>query len=475
MTSHTSPAGSSQSEIPVSVASLPPVEPDTPPGDAQKCIPNPILSARGWWARRASTAIVVLMLTVAFAAGNVTGYFTRAALAQEDAIPTEFGIFWEVWELVERYFVDQDRIDYNAMTYGAIQGMLDSLGDENHTIFFPPEVARQQEQALSGAFEGIGAYVSEEEGQFIIVAPILGSPAEKAGVLAGDIVLAVDGLEVTGMPQWEVIDMIRGEAGTSVVITVLHPDTTVPVDIEIVRGRIEVPSVLWARIPGTDLVHLQISQFAATTGRDLSDALEEIMAEVEAGEDVTGIVLDLRNNPGGYLSEALRVGSQFLPEGEIILHERDASDNTTTYRSQGRGLAREIPIVVLINSGSASAAEIIAGSLQENGRARLVGMPTVGTGTVLRPFPLSDGSLLRLGVTNWLTPDFNLIKGQGVQPDVQVEQPVAVPMVNILTLGDLTPEAVAEHEDVQFQTALLLLRMQLTNTDRGDLQSNPPR
>lgn len=427
--------------------------------------------------RTLRTSIVVFMLVISFGVGNVTGYLSRSALAQpgmQDAMPTEFGVFWEVWELVERYFVDQDRIDYEKMTYGAIQGMLDSLGDANHTVFFSPEVAIQQEEALSGEFEGIGAYVAEEDGQFTIVAPILGSPAEQAGILAGDVVLAVDGLEITDMPEWEVIGMIRGEAGTPVVLTVLHPNETEPVDIEIVRGRIEIPSILWARIPGTDIIQIQITQFAATTGRDLQAELAEIFNQAEeTGEPVAGIILDLRNNPGGYLSEALRVGSQFLPEGEVILHERDAAENTTTYRSQGRGLAREVPLVVLINAGSASAAEIIAGSLQENGRARLIGNPTVGTGTVLRPFPLSDGSLVRLGVTNWLTPEFNLIKGEGVQPDVNIELPNSISLINTMTLGDLTPEEVRAHEDRQFQTALLLLRMQMNSASRSDVDVNP--
>lgn len=423
--------------------------------------------------RSLTTTATVFLLFLAFGAGNVTGYLAKSAGAQ-DATPAEFGIFWETWELVERYFVDQDQIDTQNMTYGAIQGMLDSLGDENHTVFFPPDVAIQQENSLSGTFEGIGAYVDEEDGEFTIVTPILGSPAEKAGILAGDVVLAVDGMDITGMPQWEVIAMIRGDAGTPVVLTVLHPDASEPVDIEIIRGEIEIDSVLWARVPDTNIIHLQISQFATGTGRELQDALTEILEETETDRAVEGIIVDLRNNPGGYLQEALRVGNQFLPEGAVILHERDAADNTTTYRSQGRGFGREIPMIVLINGGSASAAEITAGALQENGRARLVGETTVGTGTVLRPFELSDGSLLRLGVTNWLTPEFRLIKGEGVEPDVEVDQQASVSMVSALTLGDLSPEEVRLHEDRQFQTALIMLRMQLTSTNSGEIEVNPP-
>lgn len=426
--------------------------------------------------RRIATGLLIaLLMGGAFVAGNISGLQTRAAHAQGDA-PSEFSIFWEAWGLVLEFFVDQDRIDYQAMTYGAIQGMLDSLGDENHTVFFAPEVARQQESSLEGSFEGIGAYVSSEDGQFVIIAPIHGSPAEEAGILSGDTVLAVDGTDISGMEEWEVIDLIRGPAGSTVVLTVLHPDASEPVEIPIQRGKIDIESVLWARIPGTDLVHLQITQFAGDTSRELRAALRAIEQEGAAGRPVAGILLDLRNNPGGYLQEALRVASQFLPEGEIVLHERDAKDTLTTYRSQGEGLARSIPLVVLINQGSASAAEIVAGALQENQRAKLVGEATVGTGTVLRPFTLSDGSVLRLGVTNWLTPEYNLIKGHGIQPDTLIEQEASVEMISQALLQELSDRDVRLHEDRQFQAGLLLLSVtsqkgrQAAAPDRGSGQ-----
>lgn len=409
--------------------------------------------------KRVSTGLLITVLMFgAFVAGNITGFQARAVYAQSEA-PNEFGIFWEVWGLVDEYFVDQDRIDHKAMTYGAIQGMLDSLGDENHTVFFAPDVARQQESSLEGSFEGIGAYVSSEEGKFVIVAPIHGSPAEAAGLLAGDTVVAVDGADITGMEEWEVINLIRGPAGSTVVLTILHADATEPVELPIRRGKIDIESVLWTRIPGTDLVHLQITQFAGDTSRELRAALRAIQMEEEQGRPVTGILLDLRNNPGGYLQEALRVASQFLPEGEVVLHEKDAKDNFTTYRSEGEGLAREIPLVVLVNQGSASAAEIVAGALQENSRAKLVGAATVGTGTVLRPFTLSDGSVLRLGVTNWLTPEYNLIKGHGVEPDTVIEQEASVEMISQLLLEKLTEQEVRLHKDRQFQAGLLLLNV----------------
>ncbi|MDI9547309.1 MAG: S41 family peptidase [Chloroflexota bacterium] len=420
--------------------------------------------------RTVSAALLALLLFSAFAAGNVTGYLARPVLAA-DSEPSEFAVFWEAWDLVLEYFVDQDRIDYRTMTYGAIQGMLDTLGDQNHTVFFSPETAEQMESGLEGSFEGIGAYVSLENDVFTIIAPILGSPAEEAGILAGDIVLAVDGQDITGMAEWEVISLIRGPAGTPVLLTVLHPEADEPVDVTVVRGRIDIDSVLWARIPGSNLVHLQITQFAGDTGQELRNALEEIFTPVDGTPHVSGIILDLRNNPGGYLQEALRVAYQFLPESQIILHEKDAKGQITTYRSQGRGMARDIPLVVLINPGSASAAEILAGALQENERAKLIGEATTGTGTVLRPFSLSDGSLLRLGVTNWLTPGYTLIKGHGIQPDVKVEQEATVEMISSVLLEGIDEGEMRIHEDRQFLAALRMLNLLVQ--PRNQAQTTP--
>jgi carboxyl-terminal processing protease len=402
-------------------------------------------------------AVVLIFLTSlggAFTAGLLTGSGAKEANAADE--PTQFSIFWEVWDLVDRYFVDQDKIDPTRMTYGAIQGMLDTLGDENHTVFFSPEAADQQADAMQGSFEGIGAYVEEFEGAVRIVAPIHGSPAEEAGILAGDIILKVDGEDVTGLPQWEVISKIRGPADTVVVLTVLHPDAEDVADISITRGKIDVESVTWQRIPATDFAYVQIAQFADDTGSELKRVLEEINA---AETPVTGILLDLRNNPGGYLAEALSVNSEFLPRGQVILHERDAVGELKTWESVGEGLAREIPMIVLINEGTASAGEITAGALQENGRARLIGQPTLGTGTVLQSFELSDGSVVRLGVTNWLTPNQNLIKGEGIKPDITLAQPADVTMVDSYALEDAALSEVLTLGDRQFNLGLLHLRL----------------
>lgn len=406
-------------------------------------------------------SILVLSFTLvvfcSFTLGSVTGYLARPVLAADE--PAEFKVFWEAWNVVVNHFVDQDKIDFRKMTYGAIQGMLNTLGDENHTVFFSPEVAKQEASALEGSFEGIGAYVNMENDQFKVVTPMHGSPAEAAGVLAGDTVIKVDGLDIAGMQEWEVISKVRGPAGTTVVLTILHPNSKVPTDISVVRQRIEVKSVQWARIPDTDLAYLQLRQFASDTGDELKQALTEIKAETDKGKPIRGLVLDLRNNPGGLLNEAITVGSQFLPAGTVILHERDAQGKVSTFKAVGDGLARDLPMVVLINKGTASAGEILAGALQDNQRARLLGETTIGTGTVLLPFNLSDGSVIRLGVTNWLTPDMKLIKKQGIAPDIQITQEPSVKMIDTYIFQTDNSAESWPTEDSQFNSALYLLRL----------------
>jgi len=409
--------------------------------------------------RRLVTRIIVLFTLLAtFGAGNITGYLARPVLAAQE--PTEFKVFWEAWDLVIGHFVDRDKVNFTNMTYGAIQGMLQALDDKNHTVFFSPEVAKQEASSLEGSFEGIGAYVAKDKELFTITAPIHGSPAEAAGILPGDVILAVNGEDITSLQEWQVIGKIRGPAGSKVTLKVLHPDAVDPIDISIIRGRIDINSVLWAKIPGTNLVYVQITQFAADTSKELQKALQAIHAQETKEQPFDGMVLDLRNNPGGYLQEAIQIGNQFLKEGQIILNERDAHGNISTSKAQGAGLAREIPLVALVNQGSASAAEILAGALQDNGRAKLVGQVTLGTGTVLEPFTLSDGSLLRLGVTNWLTPKLSLIKDQGIKPDVKIEQKASIKLIDGDLLQKMTHDQLLAQDDRQFNSALLLLRLQ---------------
>jgi len=420
-------------------------------------------------ARRVALLILILwLMALAFAGGNLSGYTIRSAQAAGER-PAEFAIFWEAWDYVVAHFVDRERVDFTAMTYGAIEGMLASLGDEGHTTFLSPDAVQLHQTSLQGSFEGIGAYVSMEEGNVTIVAPINGSPAESAGILAGDIILEVDGESVEGKSLDQVIFLVRGPADSEVILTVRRPDVEEPVTVSIIRDRIEVPSVDWSGIPNTELAYISISQFTLGVDKELESALREI---TEANT-YQGIVLDLRNNPGGFLHQAIEANSHFLPEGDVILIEADANDNQTVHRSRGWGYARQMPLIVLINEGTASAGEITAGALKENDRAVLIGETTFGTGTVLNQFDLSDGSAILLGVTNWMTPDGNLIKGQGVQPDIEVEQAAAIKMTNADVLRSMTTDQLAELEDTQFLKALEQLGVNLDESQLVQSETHP--
>ena len=416
-----------------------------------------IRPARTKFARRvALSAVILWLMALAFVGGNISGFSIRSAMAAEER-PSQFIIFWEAWDYVVAHFVDRERVDFAAMTYGAIEGMLASLGDEGHTTFLSPDAVLLHQTSLEGSFEGIGAYVSMEEGEVLIVAPIDGSPAEQAGILAGDVILEVDGNSVEGKSLDQVIFLVRGPANSEVVLTVRRPEVREPLQVLITRARIEVPSVSWSPIPNTDISYIKISQFTASVDRELEVALREI-SEAQTNQ---GIILDLRNNPGGFLQQAIQANSQFLPKGDLILIETDANQNQTVHRSRGLGYAREMPLVVLINEGTASAGEITAGALKENERALLIGETTFGTGTVLNQFGLSDGSAILLGVTNWLTPDGNLIKGQGVTPDLEVTQPPSSKHVSSELLRNLTADQFGMIEDDQFLKALQHLGVEL--------------
>ena len=407
--------------------------------------------------RVALSAIAIWLMALAFVVGNISGYSIRSAMAAGER-PAQFPVFWEAWDYVVAHFVDRDKVDFTAMTYGAIEGMLASLGDEGHTTFLHPDAVKLHQTSLDGSFEGIGAYVSMEDGNVLIVAPITGSPAERAGVLAGDIILEVDGESVAGKSLDQVIFLVRGPADSEVVLTVSRPELQEPLQVPITRARIDVPSVSWSPIPDTGISYIKISQFASGVDRELEAALREI-SEAQTNR---GIILDLRNNPGGFLHQAIQASSQFLPNGDLILIESDANQNQTVHRSRGLGYARELPLVVLINVYTASAGEITAGALKENQRAVLIGETTFGTGTVLNQFGLSDGSAILLGVTNWLTPNGNLIKGEGVTPNLEIAQPAGAKHVTADLLRNLTAEQFSEIEDDQFLKALEKLGVELS-------------
>ena len=403
--------------------------------------------------RRPKTASgLILLVLVAGIWGGI--FLERAALVpgathyEPAGVAQTFSVFWEAWDLVHQKYVDRSSIDPQKMTYGAVQGMLDSVGDVEHTRFVTPEDLRRETEALQGQLEGIGAEMVLRNGVPTVVAPIPGSPALAAGIRPGDTIVRVDGKEVTGLGLQAVVSMVRGPSGTKVTLSVVHSGESGLTDITITRARIAISNVTWTKEPGTSIAHVLLSQFGEHATDELADALQ---AARQAG--ATAIILDLRNDPGGYRDEAVGVASQFLKEG-VVLIERDADGKQTDFPVKAGGVAQDLPLAVLVNEGSASAAEIVAGAIQDHGRARIIGVKTFGTGTVLGTFGLSDGSAVLLGIAEWLTPNGRQIWHHGIEPDIRVELPSgALPLIPTAEAG-MTVETHRASKDAQLLRAL---------------------
>ncbi len=396
-------------------------------------------------------AAVLVLLGAGFVGGvaaDRTDLVPGATYYEPQSVASTFSIFWQAWDLVQQYYVDRAAINSTQMTYGATQGMLNSLGDIGHTRFLSPQALKQENESLAGHLQGIGAELSTQNGQPTIVAPIPGSPAQKAGIRPGDTIVRVNGQTVTGLTLDQIVNLVKGPAGTSVTLTVLHKGQTTLTNITVVRAQITVPSVTWAQLPGTAVGHVLISQFGLGCTQDLIKALQDAQSK-----GIKGIVLDLRNDPGGYRDEAIGVASQFLTSGNVLL-EQNAQGKRTPYPVKPGGIAPNLPMAVLINEGTASSAEIVAGALQDHKRGPLVGMTTFGTGTVLSTFPLSDGSAILLGTEEWFTPNGRQIWHHGITPNIQVSLPNgAVPLLPEEETG-MTPEQLQSSHDTQLLRAL---------------------
>ena len=411
----------------------------------------------------ALVALVVLTLTsAAFGVGVVVGHSSllsslglapflgEAGKAQDS--PTDFHTFWQAWDIVHNHFVDRQALNTTNLEYGAIRGMVAALGDDGHTVFMTPEELTSRQADLSGRFSGIGAQLGVKDALPVIVAPFDGSPAEQAGVKAGDIIMKVDGQDVGTWALDQVVSHIRGEAGTQVALTLLRPEEGKTLEITITRGEIVVPAVTWTMVPGTEVALIRLSQFSANATKQLTASLEEAKA---AG--ATSLILDLRNNPGGLLDQAIQVSSQFLTDGNVLQQE-DAQGQREAFRVKPGGMATDLPMVVLINEGSASSAEILAGAIQDHLRGTLVGETTFGTGTVLHSFALDDGSGLMLGTSQWLTANGRLIRKQGIKPDVRVELPIEADLLSPSDVERLSASELLQSQDMQLLKALELLQ-----------------
>jgi carboxyl-terminal processing protease len=326
-----------------------------------------------------------------------------------------FKPFWEAWDIVHNQFVDQP-VNETALMRGAIKGMLASLGDK-HTSYMDPQEFTQANMPLSGEYEGIGAWVDTTGEYLTVVSPMKDSPAEKAGLKPGDQVIAVDGVDMTGTPSDLVLRKVLGPAGTQVKLTISRPvEGAQPEKLEftITRAKITLASVEYKMLDN-DIAYVRLVTYGEKSKDELQKALKELMKEKPAG-----MIFDLRDNGGGYLSTAIEVISEFVPADKIAMFERFGDGTTKTYYTKGNGLATDIPLVVLVNGGTASASEITAGAFQDFGRAKLVGETTYGKGSVQNWIPLSDNGAVRVTIARWLTPKERLIHEIGITPDFVV-------------------------------------------------------
>lgn len=361
--------------------------------------------------------LAIVIVSIAFLSGFVAGFSLAPArpapVAAAGEGPPEFAVFWEAWHLIESEFYG-DLPTMQEVTYGAIRGVLVAIGDDD-TSFIDPEHAAIMREDITGGFEGIGAVVNMlPNGRLIIVEPLPGRPAAQAGLQRGDLVLKVDDTPIQNMTLIEAVSLIRGPAGTTVRLTILRKGVREPFEVTIVRERIEL-KVVESRMLDDSIAYVRLTEFNAQATKELKDALRELMAQ-----EPKGLIFDLRSNPGGFLQTSVEVASQFLDEG-LVLTEKAKGGFEREYPVESGGLATEVPLVVLINMGSASASEIVAGAIQDSGRGILIGERTLGKASVQLPHTLSDGSELRVTIARWFTPKGHEIQGIGIIPDIEVE------------------------------------------------------
>jgi len=368
------------------------------------------------------------MLVSAFCAGAVTTWFLGPELrerlasssarvrAEDEGEPTReelAALLWEAWDILEQEFIAPEKVVAQDMIYGAIRGMVQTL-DDPYTSFVEPLPAAIMDEDMQGSFEGIGASVRMEDGRLIIERFLPGSPAREAGLLEGDAILEADGRSLEGLTAVEAIALIRGPEGSIVRLLVSRQGVDEPFVVPVRRARVELP-VVQARMLDGGIAYVALSEFNAVARTKVREALKDLLRE-----EPRGLVFDLRDNPGGYFQAAVDVAGEFLPSGAVIVSEDQRDAEPRVYEVSGKGVATEIPLVILINGSSASASEIVAGALRYHERAVLIGERTYGKGSVQNVHSLSDGSSLRVTVARYYLPGGQQVDSQGIAPDIEV-------------------------------------------------------
>jgi len=378
-----------------------------------------------------SRKILIVLLIVALGAGFAGGIFFERLngvgsnpikilinmnLGQPDYV--DFSLFWDTWNSLHNKYVDEKKLDTKKLLYGAIQGMVNSVGDP-YTVFFEPPESKKFQEEISGSFGGVGIEIGKRDNIITIIAPIKGTPAYRAGLKAKDKILRVGGATTADLSIEKVVDLIRGKRGTPVVLTISsNGDNTR--DVEIIRDTIKIPTVEWTMLEagGKKVAYLQIFTFNQNVDSQFQKAAKEIL---DSGAE--RLIVDLRNNPGGLLDSAINIAGWFLDKNQIVTAEALKDGSKNEFKSSGNGSLKIYPTAIIINGGSASASEILAGALHDNRGIKLIGEKTFGKGSVQELENFKDGSSLKITIAKWLTPNGISISDTGIEPDVKIELP----------------------------------------------------
>jgi len=387
----------------------------------------------------------LIILVLIFGLGYFLGGSNQPSLGEVEGlvnketgqeIGVDFSLFWDAWRVIETDYVNRGNLNRQDMVYGAITGLLNSLGDP-YSVFMEPDNSKKFLDDIKGSFEGIGAEIGMRKGILTVISPLEGNPAQKAGLRAGDKILKVDETLTADLTLDEAVDIIRGEKGTEVVLLVARDDWDEAKEIKIIRDVIQIP-IIKLEMLENNIAYLQLYHFTENSGGQFRKIIKEII-----NADAQGLVLDVRNNPGGYLDVAVDIASWFLPKRELVVAEDYGNGNKNEHFSKGYGSLENMPTVVLINQGSASASEILAGALRDIRGIQLVGQKSFGKGSVQQLEKMNGGSSIKITVAKWLTPSGLSIADEGITPDFEVE---------------MTNEDFEEMRDPQLNKALELLK-----------------
>ncbi|KKR91707.1 MAG: Carboxyl-terminal protease [Parcubacteria group bacterium GW2011_GWC2_42_12] len=392
-----------------------------------------IAFAAGMLAARRNELIKSASIKEANYAGKIYNKYVTAP-ANKLTQDVDFNLFWNVWDLLKEKYVDKDKLDDKKLFYGALKGLVESAGDP-YTVFMEPKLAQEFASDLAGTFEGIGAEIGKKNEVITIIAPLADMPAEKAGLKSGDKIYAIDGQSTAGLAVDEAVSKIRGPKGTEVTLTIFRDGFEQPKDFKIIRQVILVKSVR-TEMRDDGIFVVIITNFNDDTSTLFKQAVQKAVAA-----NPKGLILDLRNNPGGYLETAIDVASEWIDKG-IIVTEQFSPEKKNEYLNRGRARLKDFPTVVLVNQGSASASEIVAGALKDYKQATIIGKKTFGKGSVQTLEDLQDSSSVKITVAKWLTPAGYNINGQGIAPDIEV---------------DLTADDYEKNKDPQMDKAVEIL------------------